>query len=385
MTGLLLNLKLKGLTINRNGDKLSMAVFRKLIAITLIVASSTSLFGCRKSEYDEKIKASIKECTDIKLDVNAKLSEIKKVDLEWVELDQLDTYNDIRNTWDLELDMVKFGKNSKNGPIYIDTNGDWTGNNTLYNAFQNKEFVKTYWKDAHFINSVSDKAIEKFSDITNKSTGIIASVNAYYNILPVNTDGTSGLYNTISRKEAMAAIYRCDTPVKKIKHEDDNYTELFGEDEYNKYTYDVEKDSYFKTVNNSLNPYTYNSPISRAEAVYIIMHRYFEDELNSLNNYPSSFGDCVNGGDIFAERGIEKGYSYQVYELQYSIKKPKVGITEELYKALYLAYNKGIIGNETRWNDGILFGEYLSMILNTYEGMNKDSTYPVNAKLGNNK
>ena len=67
--------------------------------------------------------------------------------VQWIELDQLTSYPDIRNKFDDAFNTTRFDKSSKNGCIYVDTDGNWCGNSTLYNAFMNKVFVEDHWKD----------------------------------------------------------------------------------------------------------------------------------------------------------------------------------------------------------------------------------------------
>ena len=56
-------------------------------------------------------------------------------------------------------------------------------------------------------------------------------------------------------------------------------------------------------------------------------------------------------GDIATVQGYAgKDYSTN-YEIVYSIQNPDKGLPTSLYKALVVAKNKGLIGNETRWDE----------------------------------
>lgn len=357
----------------------------KIIVVYLL--SSMLMCGC--SKLPEEMNNAMKENKDIKLSIEDTHDDsTKHSNIEWIELDQLKTFENIRKTWDKSFDIVKFDIGSKNGCIYVDTDGKWNGNNTLYNAFQNKKFVNDYWKKAQVITSISDVAKEQFSDIKSEKAGLIASVNAYFNIIPTALDGTSGLNNKLTRAEAMSALYRCDTPVRVNDNTEDKLNEfenIVGKNDCNKYAINMMNDSFFTIDNKCLNKYTYNSNITRAEAVYMIVHRYYEDELkNESRSIKVSFDDCKDAGDVLKKQKINKGYAWQAYELEYCLQQPDEGISSDLYKALTIAKRHGIIGSETRWNSPLVAGEFMQMIINTYSNMNNESSFAVNSSFGEN-
>ena len=349
-----------------------------ILAVALITATLT---GCEQDATKEAFETAMAQNMNIKVTENTPVSTTEREQLNWIELDKLRTNPELRNTWDDNLNLVKFDNGSKNGSIYIDPEGNWTSNSVLYYAFQNKEFVKNYWEDRRFTSAISEKAEEVFSDITNVSTGLYAAVNAYYDILPKNTDGTSGLLNYISRKEAMSAICRADTPVKDV--DTTKFDGLFGQDMYNPYASQLENESYFKTSDGSLNAYTYNAAITKVEAVYMIVQRYFKDEYDAMVVNGNPFTDCKNAGSIFEKYEVTPGYAWETYSLEYCLQNPSVGVTEDLFKALLVGYRHGFVGNTTNWNKSILGGDMLSMLINAYKSM-YSTNYPVNAKTGYN-
>ena len=173
---------------------------------------SICITGCGRDALQQEMLSAQSANNSIKITSTAEANTVKRNDITWGELDQLTSYKSIRKVWDDKLQIVKFDNNSKNGVIYIALDGSWSGNNTLYNAFQNKVFMNKYWSDGKIKSALAEPAMEQFRDIGNETTGLYASVNAYYNIYPTNQDKTSGLTDTISRAEAMSAIYRGDTP-----------------------------------------------------------------------------------------------------------------------------------------------------------------------------
>lgn len=355
--------------------------YKKITSIMLSVTLAMSLTGCGSSLKSEMIKAMDNE-QEIQLSVEGNLQEVERVPMEWTELDQLKTFKNIRRTWDDKMQIVTFDMGSKNGVLFVDLDGNWAGNNVLYNVFQNKTFVKDYWSDSSLKGMLSQEAMSQFSDISNESTGLIASVNAYFNILPTNADGTSGLMNKLSRAEAMSAIYRGDTPVR-YGEVNPEYEKALGSSEYNQFTFDINNNSYLKYENGGLNYSTYNGAMTRAEAVYILMNRYFAEELAGVSG-SGDFSDCVNAGDVAGKQGFKDKHAWESYELEYCLQNPDKGAPQSLYNSLVLAQSLGIIESETRWNQAISGGELLNMMIKTYEAVQNKLGFLVNAKIGAN-
>ena len=354
----------------------------RLIALALTAALTLTLTGCDNGKTKEAIEQAMTNQIDIKLTEANGVSVNSRSALSWTQLDKLTTFKELREFMDDKMKVVKFGNGSKNGAIYIDPQGNWTGNSTLYYAFHNKEFVTEYWKNKSFEQTISEKAQSMFSDISSLSTGLYAAYNCYFNILPTNSDGTSGLMNYISRKEAMSAICRADTTVKEFDCE--KFNEAFGVDPFNFYAQQVEDCSYLKLNNKSLNAYTYNAAITRAEAVYMIVQRYFRAEYDNADISKNPFSDCKNAGKILEELEVKTDYSPETYSLEYCLQNPEKGMPEELYKAMIVAYNHGIVGSQTNWNKSVLGGDMLALITKAYDNLYKDK-YPVNAKTGLNE
>jgi hypothetical protein len=352
----------------------------KAITVLTMLTTVLSLTGC--SSLKKEMTEAMNNQQIIELSVTENSYSTTRAEFNWVELDQLTTHKSIRKVWDDKLNILIFGDNSKNGSIFIDTEGNWSGNNTLYNAFQNKVFVTEYWKDTQVKSALAQAAIDEYSNISGENTGIIASINAYFNLVPDNSDGTSGVFNYLTRAEVMSTIYRADTPVI-FEEEDESFKSAVGENSDNIYAQNMTDYSYLDYKNNSLNYNSYNATMTRAEAIYMIVQRYFKEDYDNVTVKESSFTDCKNAGDIGVKNNFENGYAYQLYELEYCLQNSSKGVTEELYKALVVAKNKGIISSDTRWNSGINGGELLTMLITTYQVVNGDN-YLVNAKTGAN-
>lgn len=350
--------------------------------LALIVLVCLTLTGC--SSLKKEMITAMNSNTDIVLSVetDGKEQPIRK-DLEWVELDQLTTFKDLRNSWDDTLNVIRFDTNSKNGSIFVDTNGNWCGNNTLYNVFQNKVFVNDYWTDSKVRSDLAQAAIKEFSDITAESTGMPAAVNAYFNILPTNQDGTSGMFNIVTRAEAMAAVYRGDTQVI-LNEENTSFSNAVGENSINLYAQEMDYYSYLDTATASLNKANYTAPITRAEFIYMLVQRLYKSEYDSVNIDSVTFSDCKNAGRVADKQGFTDGYAWKAYELEFCLQNKDKGLTEDLYKALVVAYNHGIISSDTKWYGTMKGGDLINILVKTYDNYYGTNEFLANAKLGVN-
>lgn len=348
------------------------------IILALVVASSAFvLSGCSKKTANALSEA-MNNNMDIALSVDGEVYSGERDEFTWVELDQINTHESFRREFDNELKIMKFGTGSKNGPIYIDEHGNWTGNNTLKAAFANKTFAKTYWGDKSFQSRISQLAEDEtgnFSDHTAES-----AINMYYNLMPTNVNANDSVMDSyISRKEAMAVICKADTPV--IKVDASEFDDAFGYDEYNECAYQLKDCSYLQLDNGSLNAYTYNSPITYGEVIYMIVNRYYKDEYD--NTTGGSVPGGVNAGDIIAKNGLDYGYSWQTYELETCMQNPDRGMPEDIYRAMVVGYNHGVVNSAAGWQDPVYGSEIIRFLIRAYSGMYSDATFPVNAEFGN--
>ena len=103
------------------------------LAIGNMALLASQLAGC-SSVNSKELVSMINNNESIEIDVatpeNTEQGTEKTI--EWTQLDQLQTYKDLRLTFDDTLNIVSFGQNGKNGVVYVDKDGNWAGNSTLY-------------------------------------------------------------------------------------------------------------------------------------------------------------------------------------------------------------------------------------------------------------
>lgn len=306
--------------------------------------------------------------------------------LEWIELDQLQTHSSLRRNFDDAFGIVRFDVGSKNGVMYSDLDGNWTGNNTLYNAFKNRTFVEDYWEDGKVRSALAEYAREEFSDVNSDDVAVVAGMNAYYNIIPSAADGTSGLSANATRAEAMGAIFRADTPVESVEANAE-FAAAVGDSEWNTYAQDLASYSWLDYTNGSLNSDNYNGFITKAEFVYMLMNRYFPDEMNSAIANISGKTVAEKQGFISTDKetgNVTYGHAWQAYVLQYGLSNEKAELQEQLSAALQLASSKGIVQSTSDWRNPIMKYDVVNMLIKTYEVMGESSGYSVAVRNGAN-
>lgn len=364
----------------------------KIQAIALGLIASMGLTGC--SSLKSEMSTWMNNNKEIHLSVEDAGEQPERLQTTWVELDQLDTFPKIRSAYDEACGNIVFSLGSKNGVLFVDsdtgdTNGAWKGNNTLYSVFKNKNF-ENLWGDASFRQSIADATKETFPDVAGFSDGyslIMTATNAYFNIFATNSDGTSGMSNIATRAEAMTGIYKSDHEVTALT-EDDNFTLAVGNNSNNLYAQNEVNNSYLKTDDSSLNYDTYNSPITRAEVLYLLMNEYYPSEMKDLesqkNSLDAGFTDVTNGGDMTSKLGFTDKFAHEEYVLEYCLRKPDK-LDSELYKALYIAKEHGIIkSKESKWYKNVTVFECLDYMVNTIEAKVKENGYTVAADMGSN-
>lgn len=343
--------------------------------ITMVIIAS-QLMGCASASSKEFLDLLNKgEAIEIEVAVPESIEEGTEKDLEWVQLDQLSTYPEFRRAMDDALFITNFGEDSKNGILYVDLEGNHEGNNTLYNAFMNNAFRENYWENEEVQKQVQEAVLEVYADVEADTEGIkVAALNAYYNLLP---DAEPNYFNgesLINRGEFMALLYRSENPVKELESNEE-FTALVGESDNTDFAYSLVDDSYLNTVDKSLNTKTFNGTMTRGEAIYMLMHHFYGDELSTYTNSPS-LPAIKNGGDIASKQKFEGDYHTSV-ELIYSLQNADAGAPEEIYKAVALAYDKGILESteDSRWDEGITKEESLTLLTSTLSSMPTKGSY----------
>lgn len=269
--------------------------------------------------------------------------------ISWTPVGELTDHAELRASIDKYLGVTGEGK-SKQGSLYTNIKGKNDYNNVFSVAMNNSAVKKALNTNKNFIANAACNSYTDL-DIDDEEKCVNMALNAYFNLL---TDGTEANADaSLTRAQFMAMVMRADTPVTDIQT-DTAFEKSVGQSEYNKYAQSVNKDSYL-TLNNQL----YNSSMTRAEAVYTIVSRYYADSLKNASSSASCYTDAKDGGAV--------AKSDRASALNNSISNPDSGMDRELYKSLCVAKEKNLLTSaRSRWDEAITKNEAIALLRSVY-------------------
>lgn len=372
---------------------------KKIIIGVFAVVLAMQMTGCKNNIDTSK---------PVVIDVSVSENDIEsKAELTWTELGDLKTCEKMRTAVDTVfgndiVDGVKYG------PFYIDKAGNQCTNNTLKVVLGNRYVAEMFATggnvDIEKVDSSNLGAIESTTDsdedastaMTESFNSSLASVyndlsdsdqspalfNAYFNLLPDSTPNYFNGGDTLSRAEAMSLVTRATTPVQSLNVSDDFTSAVTGTDydQYINYAAQQNENSYINTNDKSLTADNFKGAMSRAEFIYLIMNEvYGADEVQNYDTSKTTLKDCTNAGNLSEELKIADSDRCNGYTLKYSLENVDKGVTEELYKPIAMAADKGIITTETRWNEGITKSEAIEIVVNAFMQYYDEQGYLVNS------
>jgi uncharacterized membrane protein YgcG len=325
------------------------------------------------------------EISEPSYEVVVKGKEIRQID--WVQLDQLKTFREFRLEFDkiFNINIVtEQGVNGKSGVLYVDENGNRNGNSSLRYAFRNKQFITKYWNKEEVKSQIIKIAPMAYDDLSdNARYALYGALNAYFDLIydwqnPNSFNPTQSL----TREEFYAMVRRADAGVEEIEIDKKFEEAVGGPTEYSKYAQEVDEYGFLNVENGSLDAANFKGTISRIEAIYLLVNKYFNEELQNVTGKEQAFKDAKNAGDLalklrFKEKNKETGEiiekdRWQAYTLAYMFQKPEHGIQEELYKALVVAKKLGLVEDEEcRWDEPLNRAEAVELLTKVYMAENR--------------
>lgn len=356
-----------------------MSVKRVIVPTITMLIIASQLMGCSSVSQSEMLQM-INQGDAIEIEVAVPLNQEQGTEktVEWTQLDQLTSQPELRSSMENIFKIVAFGDNSKNGVFYVNLDGEQDGNNTLYNVFANNKFREGYWNNVAVQRELAQASAENYADIDYEEgdykRAMLAGINGYFNILNDSETGFANMDSTITRLEAMSALFKAENPVTDTLSEDSEFREAVDTGNTNEYTIfasNLSEQSYLDISSGSLDSHTANGTITRGELVYMIVQEYFKTEYDNVDIKGECYADTVNGGNIaVAQKFIEgenKKEHWQSYELSYALQNPDKGCPERMYKALLVANEKEIIvDKDSRWEEGATKEDFLEMLTNAY-------------------
>lgn len=332
-----------------------------------MVIIASQLMGCAAASQSELLQMINQgDAIEIEIATPKNQEQGEEFAIDWEELALLTTNPDLRKSWDSLLNITATDT-GKNGVLYVDAEGNNEPNNTLRVALHNREFLKYLDSESDTLKlaeAVAGNYVDIESDDTMKS--VYMGINGYFNLLPDASPNYANPDSTLQRNEFMAMVFRAETPVQDLTV-DESFESAVGASDYNIYAQGVSQNSYLDLQSKSLNNLTANGTITRAEAIYLIVSRYFADDLKDINLKGITFTDAKDGGNIaeqqkFIEDGTQKDY-WKSYELTYAVQNPDNGLPTDLFKALAVAKDKGLVGDITRWDEALTRFEAMELLI----------------------
>lgn len=358
---------------------------KKIIGVSITLAIMVSaMSGCSCSNKSELHKM-IERGDSITIEVVEPDFEEQGTEttITWTELAKLMSYEDYRIGVDNALGVTSDGI-SKYGVIYIDAEGNQTGNSTLYDAFLNKAFVDSYWNNETVQNQLTDGVGHVYADL-EESDYNAAIINAYWNLLPDNQPNYFNGGSSLTRAEAMALVMRATTPVTEsgTPNENKDFKTAVGESDYTNYASYVAGNNYLTTSDKSLNNQTFNGTMTRGEYIYLLMANTFGvDSINNVDVSGIKLNDCKDGGDIAKAQEFSGKDYCKSYELVYALQNVDAGAPTSMYKAIVAAYKYEIISAETRWDEAITKTEAIDLFIETVQAKANLDGYKVDTESG---
>lgn len=335
-----------------------------LPTITMVIIAS-QLFGCSSASKQEAYDM-LQETEQIELEYAVPeydTAEDSKVELlPWLQLASLETHPELRSAFE-ELLGVTGTTGDKSGIIYINS-GDMTDqNNTLFMALGNTTFMNDYIRNDAQQSKIEEIANNEYTDIEDNQS-IPAVINAYFELLPDQTDGQFDGSATISRAQAMTLLMRATTPVNDAQapESNDDFTSKVGESQYTNFAAPMNEYTYLNTEN-GLNDKTFNTTMSRGEYIYMLTKCIYGDVyaemLATVGKTDESLSEDVtlttikDGGNI---------------TFQEALNNPENGLPTEMYQTLARAVALGFISEDTlNWDEAITKSEAITIFIDATE------------------
>ncbi|WP_101909245.1 hypothetical protein [Marasmitruncus massiliensis] len=379
---------------------------KRIVPLILLVLLAGQLSGCAlmpSSDLVELIDSGDNIAVEVIAPSSYKVQDIlgQQVDtFEWIQLDKLKTYNE---AFRLDFDDIFYtviisenGEGGKNGCLFVGKDGKRNGNSTLEDGLRNKVFQEKYWSKDETKRALRKIASEAYADIDASENGqyaLMASINAYYNLLSDSVNPSAfNPTQSVTREQFASLLYRYNTPVSKDYLADyagitDPYTQqVGGETAHTAFAKQMDRYSFLKAADGSLDGNNSQGSITRLEAIYMVVQSQFSKELEQVNPKEKvSYSDVKNGGDIALKQGfriknkdtkeVEEKKNWETYTLYYMLQNPDKGIQQELYNAIVIADKLGLMGvdeeNAIRWDEPISRSESIELLIKVAEAKNK--------------
>lgn len=357
-----------------------MKIKRVIIPTLTMVMLSSMLFGCASATKQDTYNM-LQESTEIELEYavpdydNAEDSKVEL--LPWLQLASLETHPELRTAFEELLGVTVSEDGTKTGIIYTDETGKANQNNTLFNALGSTYLFIDTIRDTEKSEKIESIASDNYADIEDNQ-GVAAVINAYFELLPDQTDGQFDGSATISRAQAMTLVMRATTPVNEAQapEEDADFTSVVGESQYTNFAAPMNEYTYLNTEN-GLNDKTFNTTMSRGEYIYMLTKCIYGDAYAQRMEEAGKEDETLS--DDLSLTNIKDGGNITFQE---ALNNPENGLPTEMYNTLARAVALGFITEDNlNWDEAITKSEAINLFIDAVETSYGNSMF-VTAKDG---
>ena len=338
---------------------------KKVIAMLLTI-SALSVTACGKQEIMTDIEestittvetAETEAVRETESDVDTALSEL----LPWQPLASLKTHEKLRTAFE-EFMGITGETGSKVGTIYYNPETEQAEQNaTLYMATQNS-VVSPYLTNLRQIPQFMEMAAATYTDIeADDICAPYAAINAYFEVLPDQTEGQFDGDAVLSRAQAMTFLMRATTPVNEAQkpEADVEFTAKVGESKYTDFAAPMDQYSYLNTLN-GLNEQSFNDAMTKGEFLVLVTNYIHDDYLKGMekNGYIDLYSDTsdviistvADGGNIAYEEAVAE---------------PAKGVPGDMYETFKLAIKNGYLteADFKDWNEALTKADALVLFI----------------------
>ena len=338
---------------------------KTLLTLLILTISATLLSACKSAEPVENsetiettaVESEATEETDYD---NAEDSKVEL--LPWLQLASLETHPELRTAFEELLGVTVSEDGTKTGIIYTDETGKANQNNTLFNALGSTNLFIDTIRDTEKSEKIESIASDNYTDIEDNQS-IAAVINAYFELLPDQSEGQFDGDSTISRAQAMTLLMRAITPVndQQAPETDSDFTAKVGETTYTDFAAPMNDYCYINT-SNGLNEKFFESTMSRGEYIYMLTKALFGDEYSSRLEEAGkeetdvdsvTFTTLKDGGDV----------TYQE-----ALSSTDKGLPTDMFNTFKKAAAIGFVTEDSlNWDEAITKSEAINLFIDAVE------------------
>ena len=299
-----------------------------MMTLTMVVIA-TQLMGCASTSQEEMANIIDNGNSEIEIMVPELdgVESTKVESLAWTKVGDMTSHSDFR---------AKF-----NGITTPDAN------DTLYTfLFKHYDFDTT---------QLTDAIQGEYTDL-GETDADGAIWNTMFELLPSDSTTFNG-DNTLTRGQAMALVMRAITPVESdgVPNSNSNFTNSVGSGVYTDYASYMDKNSFISSKS-GLTEENFNTPMTRGEYIYLLINAVYGRI--DIPTTTVTFNDCKDGG-IFNDCDDNEE------KLTKSLANPdENGVPSGIYYALVNANQKGIINNDTHFDESITLTDAVDLLSN---------------------